>query len=140
MSIEFVLLPVFVQVVLTFALLTMLALRRYGMFRNREMHPQDLAVRGAREPMPVAQVAGSFQNQFELPVLFYVLVILALYTRKADLLFVVMSWIFVLARIAQAAIHVTSNIVRRRGLAFGVSMLVLILMWIIFMIRILAHL
>jgi hypothetical protein len=140
MSIEAVLLPVFVQVVLTFALLITLAVRRQGMFRNREMHPQDLAVRGAREPMPVAQVAGSFQNQFELPVLFYVLVILALYTRKADLLFVVMSWIFVLARIAQAAIHVTSNIVRRRGLAFGVSMLVLILMWIIFIIRILAHL
>ena len=68
------------------------------------------------------------------------LVILALYTRKADLLLVIMSWIFVLARIAQAAIHVTSNVVPRRGLAFGVSMLVLLIMWIIFILRILAHL
>ncbi len=140
MSIESVLLPLFVQVLLTFALLGMLAVRRQLVFRNREMHPQDLAVRGAREPAPVAQVAGSFQNQFELPVLFYVLVILALYTRKADLLFVIMSWIFVAARIAQAAIHITSNIVPRRGLAFGVSMIVLMLMWIIFIIRILTHL
>ncbi len=140
MSIESVLLPLFVQVLLTFALLCMLAVRRQFMFRNREMHPQDLAIRGAREPAPVAQVAGSYQNQFELPVLFYVLVILALYTRKADLLFVIMSWIFVAARIAQAAIHITSNIVPRRGLAFGVSMLVLMLMWIIFIVRILTHL
>lgn len=140
MSIESVLLPLFVQVLLTFALLGMLAVRRQLVFRNREMHPQDLAVRGAREQAPVAQVAGSFQNQFELPVLFYVLVILALYTRKADLLFVIMSWIFVAARIAQAAIHITSNIVPRRGLAFGVSMIVLMLMWIIFIIRILTHL
>jgi hypothetical protein len=129
-----------VQVLLTFTLLGILAVRRQRMFRNREMHPQDLAVRGAREPQPVAQVAGSFQNQFEIPVLFYVLVILALYTRKADLLFVIMSWIFVLARLAQAAIHVTSNVVPRRGLAFGISMLVLLIMWIIFIVRILAHL
>jgi hypothetical protein len=97
-------------------------------------------MRGAREPQPVAQVAGSFQNQFEIPVLFYVLVILALFTHKADLVFVIMSWLFVAARIAQAAIHVTSNVVPRRGLAFGVSMLVLFIMWTIFVIRILAHL
>ena len=140
MSIESVLLPLLVQVLLTLTLLVMLAVRRQVMFRNREMHPQDLAVRGAREPQPVAQVAGSYQNQFEIPVLFYVLVILALYTRKADLLFVIMSWIFVLARLAQAAIHVTSNVVRRRGLAFGISALVLLIMWIIFIVRILAHL
>jgi hypothetical protein len=84
MSIESVLLPLFVQVVLTFTLLVILAVRRQRMFRNRELHPQDLAVRGAREPMPVAQVSGSFQNQFEIPVLFYVLVILALYTRPTS--------------------------------------------------------
>jgi hypothetical protein len=140
MSIESVLLPLFVQVLLTFTLLGILAVRRQRMFRQREMHPQDLAVRGAREPLPVAQVAGSYQNQFEIPVLFYALVILALFTRKADLVFVIMSWIFVLARLAQAAIHVGPNIVRLRGLAFAVSMLVLLIMWIIFIIRILAHL
>ncbi|MBV8851647.1 MAG: MAPEG family protein [Methylobacteriaceae bacterium] len=140
MSIESVLLPLFVQVLLTFVLLGILAVRRQRMFSNREMDPQDLAVRGAREPAPVAQVAGSFQNQFEIPVLFYVLVILALFTRKADLVFVVMSWIFVLARIAQAAIHIGPNIVRVRGMAFGVSMLILLIMWIIFIVRILAHL
>jgi hypothetical protein len=129
-----------VQVLLTLGLLILLAVRRQRMFRQREMHPQDLAVRGAREPLPVAQVAGSYQNQFEIPVLFYVLVILALFTRKADLVFVIMSWIFVFARIAQAAIHVGPNIVPMRGVAFGVSMLVLLIMWIIFIIRILAHL
>jgi hypothetical protein len=140
MTIESVLLPLFVQVLLTFSLLIILAVRRQGMFRRREMNPQDLAVRGAREPMPVAQAAGSFQNQFELPVLFYVLAILALFTRKADFLFVVMSWVFVLARVAQAAIHVGPNIVPMRGMAFAISMLVLLIMWIIFMVRILAHL
>jgi hypothetical protein len=140
MSIEAVLLPLFVQILLTFSLLVILAVRRQGMFRRRELDPQDLAVRGAREPMPAAQAAGSFQNQFELPVLFYVLVILALFTRKADFLFVVTSWLFVLARIVQAGIHIGPNVVPMRGIAFAVSMLVLLVMWIIFAIRILAHL
>jgi hypothetical protein len=140
MTIETVLLPLFVQVALIFALLTGLAVRRQAMFKRRELHPQDLAVRGAREPLPVAQVAGSYQNQFEMPVLFFVLVILALFTRKADLVFVVMSWLFVLSRIAQAAIHVGPNVVPMRGMAFAVGVFVLMFMWIIFAIRILAHL
>ena len=42
----------------------------------------------------------SYTSQFELPVLFYVLTILAMYTKHADILFVVMAWLFVLARVA----------------------------------------
>ena len=77
-------------------------------------------------------------NPFELPVLFYVLVILACVTRKADLLFVILSWLFVLSRIAQAYVHVTSNRVSRRGLCSScIGALVLTIMWIIFMVRIL---
>ena len=40
-------------------------------------------------------VGNAWLNQFEVPVLFYVLTILALITKQADLLFVMMAWIFV---------------------------------------------
>jgi len=83
------------------------------------------------------QFGYSFQNQFEVPVLFYVLTILALVTKHADVLFVALSWIFVLSRIAQAAVHVTSNNLRARGGFFGIGVLVLTIMWLIFMVRIL---
>ena len=53
------------------------------------------------------------------------------------LLFVVMAWIFVLSRLAHAYIHTTSNHVPTRFRAFAVGMLVLLLMWIIFAVRIL---
>ena len=72
-----------------------------------------------------------------MPVLFYVLTILALITRHADLLFVVMAWIFVVLRLVHAYIHVTDNDVGRRGLVFGLGALVLMVMWAIFMLRIL---
>jgi hypothetical protein len=72
-----------------------------------------------------------------VPVLFYVLTILAWITRHADLLFVVMAWIFVALRLVHAYIHITDNDVFRRGPVFGVGALVLMAMWVIFMIRIL---
>ena len=58
MSIESVLLPVFVQVLLTLGLLILLAVRRQRMFRQREMHPQDLAVRGAASMTAYARGHG----------------------------------------------------------------------------------
>ena len=82
------------------------------------------------------QVGYSFQNQFELPVLFYVLTILAIITKHADLLFVVLAWIFVLSRLAHAYIHVTSNDLKLRGPFFGVGALVLAIMWLIFIVKI----
>ena len=55
------------------------------------------------------QIANALPDQFELPVLFYVLTILAMITRHADLLFVVLAWMFVAMRLVHAYIHVTSN-------------------------------
>ena len=68
--------------------------------------------------------------------LFYVLTILAIITRHADLLFVVLAWVFVLSRVVHAFIHVTGNDLRTRGLWFGVGAVVLFVMWVIFIVRI----
>ena len=83
------------------------------------------------------QVSNAYQNQLEVPVLFYVLVVLAILTRKADLLLVAMSWIFVASRLAHALIHTTSNRLQHRFLAFLVGVGTLALMWIIFAVRVL---
>jgi hypothetical protein len=140
MSIQAVLLPLFVQVALTFALLFWMAASRTGALQRREVAMRDIALREPNWPARSQQIANAFHNQLETPVLFYVLTILVLLTRKADLLFVVMAWIFVLLRIAHAYIHVTSNLVQRRGLIYLVAVLVLALMWLIFAARVLAGL
>ena len=140
MSIRIVLLPLFVEVILTFVLLYWTAFARRGDFVSGGVHPRDIALGQLGWRPRTQQVGNAFNNQFQLPVLFYVLTILALISRHADLLFVVMAWIFVLARIAHAYIHVTHNQVMRRGMVYGIGGLVLTLMWIIFMVRILAGL
>jgi hypothetical protein len=83
------------------------------------------------------QVSYAFSNQFELPVLFYVLTILEYVTHLAGVAFVVLAWIFVIFRVLHAFIHVTSNIVRLRGALFAVSALVLAIMWVIYIVQVL---
>ena len=140
MSIQAVLLPLFVEVALTLGLLLWLAVLRRDDFQSGAVQPSRIALREPNWPARTQQVAYCFSNQFELPVLFYVLTILEIITRHADLVFVVLAWIFVLTRLLHAYVHTTSNVVLRRGMIYGAGALVLIAMWIVFMGRILLSL
>jgi len=137
MSAEMILLPLFVEVILTFALLFWLAPLRAGDFRSGLVREEDIGLRQPNWSKPALQVQYSFSNQFELPVLFYVLTILAYITHHAGFLFVVLAWVFVIFRLLQAYVHVTNNKVRLRGMFFGISALALAIMWIVFIIQIL---
>ena len=140
MTLPMILAPLFVLVFMTFVIGTILAVRRVPSLRRGELRPEDVSLRQPNWPKAVLQVGYSFQNQFELPVLFYVLTILAIITKHADLLFVVMAWIFVVTRLFHSFVHCTSNNLRARGPLFGVGALILAIMWLIFMIRIMAGL
>ena len=110
MSIQAVLLPLFVEVALTFVLLFWTGYLRANLLKVGAVKPQDVALREPNWPPQVAQICNAYQNQFEVPVLFYVLTILAWMTRHADLLFVVMAWIFVALAWTIAQAGVTSAI------------------------------
>ncbi|CAH1674266.1 MAPEG family protein [Chelatococcus asaccharovorans] len=138
MTVPMVLLPVFVLVALAFALLLSLAPIRAAALRSGKVDVAAVALDDRQWHGRARQFGNAFKNQFEVPVLFYALVAFALITRQADFLFVVMSWIFVATRLVHAFIHVTSNNVRVRGPAFGFGVMVLVVMWIIFAVRILA--
>jgi len=132
-----ILLPLFVEVVLTFALLFWLAPLRNRDLSSGAVRFEDIALREPNWSKRSLQVAYAFANQFELPVLFYVLTILAFITHHAGLLFVILAWIFVIFRILQAYIHVTSNKVELRGAFFGIAALALAINWLVFMFDIL---
>jgi hypothetical protein len=137
MSVAAILLPVFVQVGLTFFLLFALGPKRIAAIRRGEVKLGEVALDQNTWPPGLVQVGNAFNNQFQLPVLFYVLVVLALFLRKADLLFVILSWVFVISRIVHAAVHATSNSMGGRFAAFLIGTIVLLIMWVVFAIRIL---
>ena len=136
-GIEAVLFPVFVQVGLTFVLLFWMGSARTGALQRGEVGLPDIALRQPAWPERATKVANAYHNQLELPLLFYVLVILAMFTRKADTFFVVLAWMFVTVRLAHAVIHVSSNDVRLRFYAFAVGAAILLIMWIVFALRLL---
>lgn len=131
-----ILAPTFVLVALSFLLLFRLGPMRLSAVSRGEVGRDGLLDPRAF-PDRCRQVGNAYSNQFELPVLFYVLTILALITRKADLLFVVLAWVFVASRYVHAFVHVTSNDIKLRFPAFAVGALVLALMWVLFALAIL---
>ncbi|GEP06054.1 MAPEG family protein [Methylobacterium oxalidis] len=137
MTVQAVLAPVFVQVLLVFALMMVMGRRRFAEIGAGRVRIGDIALGERNWPPRVQAAANAFSNQFEIPVLFFALVPLALYTRKADLIFVVMAWIFVLSRLVHAGIFVTSNHVPARFRAYMAGVAVLGLMWLLFAWRIL---
>jgi hypothetical protein len=132
-----VLAPVFVLVALAFALNFWMGRLRVADVSGGAVHTRDIALRQPNWTVRTTQIGNAYHNQFEHPLLFYALVAFALITRQADLLFVVMSWLFVVFRLLHAYVHVTTNRVSRRFWVFAVAAVVLFLMWVIFAIRIL---
>jgi hypothetical protein len=137
MSVQMVLLPVFVQVGLTFFLLLWMAGARRGALVRGETKLRDIALRQPNWPERATQIANCYANQFEIPVLFYVLIAIALPLHKTDLVIVMLSWVFVVTRFAHVGIFVTSNDVRTRSLAWFSGVLVLFAMWVYFALKIL---
>ena len=137
MSIQMVLLPVFVQIGLTFALLLWMAGARRDALVGGETKIRDIALGQQNWPLRATQIGNCFRNQFELPVLFYALIAMALPLRHADLVIVMLSWVFVVTRFVHAGIFVSSNDLGRRSLAWFAGVLVLLAMWVYFALKIL---
>jgi hypothetical protein len=137
MSVQMVLLPVFVLVGLAFVLLLWMAGARRQALVGGETKIRDIALREPNWPVRATQIANCFSNQFEVPLLFYILIALALPLRHADFIIVVLSWVFVVTRFVHAGIFVTSNDLGRRSLAWFAGVVVLFIMWVYFALRIL---
>jgi hypothetical protein len=137
MSVQMILLPVFVLVGLTFALLLWMAAARRGALVGGETRIRDIALGQPNWPQRATQIGNCYANQFELPVLFYVLIALALPLHKADLVIVLLSWVFVVTRFVHAGVFVTSNDLNRRSLAWFAGVLVLFAMWLYFALKLL---
>ena len=74
MSIQMALLPVFVQIGLTFALLIGMVFARRKALVSGETKIRDIALGEPNWPKGATQAANCYRNQFELPVLFLSLI------------------------------------------------------------------
>ncbi len=132
MSFKAILLPLLVQVLLTFMVWIYLFALRIPEISRKKINPQDLRDRAEAHQLLTVSAAASnnLKNLFELPVLFYVAVLLSLVLMIQDMLLVQLSWGFVVFRMVHSVIHCSYNNVTHRFITYATSCLFLMFIWI----------
>lgn len=120
---------VLAQGALALGLLFYLGSIRVPMIVRGEVRTEAIAVNREGWPKREWQVSNAFDNQFQLPVLFYVAAALALYFGPT-LLEVGLAWLFVITRYVHAFIHITDNHVIRRFTAYVAGLVLLCIFWL----------
>ncbi|GAA0206722.1 MAPEG family protein [Kangiella japonica] len=132
MAFQPILLPVFVMVILTFSVAVIMARRRFRYYREQRLHPQKTASRqGMTKLMEDNRAADHFMNLFEMPVLFYLAVVIAILTNSASVWLLGLSWLYVACRVVHAYIHCGYNNVFHRFKAFILGYFTLAAIWIV---------
>jgi len=114
--------PVVAMVALSFVVWLRMFQTRVGEMKRRRIHPQSVATSSQMlQAVEDSRAADNFRNLFELPVLFYMAIALALFSGAGGTLMLVLAWVFVVLRLLHSAIHCTYNKVihRFRAYVFG---------------------
>ncbi|MFK8032805.1 MAG: MAPEG family protein [Hyphomicrobiales bacterium] len=121
------------QVLLIFALyVRMFKLRVDHAKSNRKTISLKRVALG-QEPWPdhVVQNEAALKNQFEAPVLFFAVCILAIATNLISVLFAGLAILFLVFRIWHAQIHTGQNQLGPRIKAFSCSLFTVVAMWLL---------
>ncbi len=95
--------------------------------------------RGATPPDYMLRVEQHYQNLFEMPVLFYLVVVLILFLGWSDRVYLVLAWAYVVTRLAHAIVHIGNHKLLRRRNVFLLSVLVLYCLWGRLLLQLLVH-
>jgi hypothetical protein len=118
--------PVLAQVFLTLLMFIILGMRKAKAVKAGEVNRQQAALNKQVWPQDVIKVSNNIANQFEAPVLFYILCIVMHSINAVGLVAIVLAWLFALSRFAHAYVHIGSNYVPMRLRLFLVGCFVLI--------------
>ncbi|WP_297111986.1 MAPEG family protein [uncultured Devosia sp.] len=130
-------LAIFAQVTLALGLVLWMGWERVPRVMRGEIPVAEIAVERTAYPLKARLLSNSFDNQFQLPVLFFVGALLSLYVGGTGWIEALLAWLFVGLRYAHAAIHVTTNRVYRRFIVYTAGLAVLGLFWLWLVLRIL---
>ncbi|HVI26678.1 MAG TPA: MAPEG family protein [Xanthomonadaceae bacterium] len=123
-------LPALAMAALTFVVWWRMYFMRIGQMKRERIHPQAVATSAqAAARLTDSRAADNFRNLFELPVLFYLALVVAALTAQVDALTLGLAWAFVALRVVHSAIHCSYNKVMHRFLAYLAGGLVLWALW-----------
>lgn len=122
--------PAIAMVVLTIAVWLRMFVVRTAQIKRDNIRLRSIASsREAAALLTDSAPADNFRNLFELPVLFYLALVVAFLTAQVDALTLALAWVFVGMRIVHSLIHCTSNRVLHRFYAYVAGGFVLWALW-----------
>lgn len=123
--------PMAMMVLLTFIVGLIAARARFANVRSGDVKVRYFKLmQGQDVPERVTVTTRSFNNMFEVPLLFYVACTLYISLGIGGAAGVVLAWLFVALRYAHALIHLTFNGLLQRMLVFWASFVCVLLLWI----------
>ena len=131
MNSSYIFWPVLAQVLLTLIVFVVLGVRKAKAVKAGEVNRKAAALNNREWPEDVVKVSNNIANQFEFPVLFYVLCLVLYNINAVGMAALVLAWLFALSRFAHAYVHIGSNYVPMRMRLFLVGCLILIGMLIL---------
>lgn len=85
---------------------------------------------GQDVPEIITKTTRNFNNQFEVPVLFYVICTLYISLNIDSIVAIILAWVFVVLRYVHSYIHLTYNHILHRMTMFWLAFLCVIAMWV----------
>ena len=129
-------LPMGALALLTFLVLILIPIRRVAAGRRGLIQTEDFKYgESATAPGEVSIPNRNYMNLLELPVLFYVVCLMAHSLGLVDEVVLILAWLYVALRALHSAIHLGHNNVMHRLFAFTASNFVLGTMWVWFFVR-----
>ncbi len=122
--------PVLTQIALTIVGYMLMGVRKAEALRTDNVDLTKTALDNDAWPDYVVQVNNNVRNQFQLPVLFYVLCFVFYSIDAVGITVLSLSWVFVVSRIIHAYIHMTTNYVPARFRVFLIGFVIMIIMTI----------
>ncbi|WP_341732553.1 MAPEG family protein [Microcoleus sp. EPA2] len=106
--------PFFATVFLTLIVWVYMYIRRISFITSTKLSQKDLSVPGTLaqiSPPNVSNPSDNLKNLFEIPIIFYALVLYLFITNQVDAVYVNVAWIFVVFRALHSAVHCTFNLI-----------------------------
>jgi len=126
-----ILYPMVAQSALTFGVLSLLAKRRFAAIADKSADYRYFRLfSGDGEPDHVRVVQRNLLNLFEMPMLFFIICLMAEVFGKADTVMVYAAWGYVAVRVLHSITHIVQNNVQTRFQIFMVSNIILMFMWV----------
>lgn len=122
--------PVLIQLTIVIAGFMLLGLRKAKALKTGGVDMRKTALDNDAWPDDVLKVSNNIRNQFQVPVLFYVLCFMFYSLDAVTTTVLWLAWAFVISRVIHAYIHMSSNYVPARFRVFTIGFVIMVLMLI----------